>query len=123
LEEKMLYKYKSDYEKIAMGLLSFIPDLKEFANLKTEIEWYEADSSHVLYLWKNENRDFVGVLGTEINEDFIMIRQIAVTPTERSQGLCFLMLDDLAELYPDKKIMGNIEASALIAKWEHHNEK
>ncbi len=109
----MLYKYKSDYEKIAMGLLSFIPDLKEFANLKTEIEWYEADSSHVLYLWKNENRDFVGVLGTEINEDFIMIRQ----------GLCFLMLDDLAELYPDKKIMGNIEASALIAKWEHHNEK
>ena len=26
------------------------------------------------------------------------------------------MLDDLAELYPDKKIMGNIEASALIAK-------
>ncbi len=33
------------------------------------------------------------------------------------------MLDDLAELYPDKKIMGNIEASALIAKWEHHNEK
>ena len=45
----MLYKYKSDYEKIAMGLLSFIPDLKEIANLKTEIEWYEADSSHVLY--------------------------------------------------------------------------
>ncbi len=29
----MLYKYKSDYEKIAMGLLSFIPDLKEFAKL------------------------------------------------------------------------------------------
>ena len=119
----MLYKYKSDYEKIAMGLLSFIPDLKEIANLKTEIEWYEADSSHVLYLWKNENRDFVGVLGTEINEDFIIVRQIAVTPTERSQGLCFLMLDNLAELYPDKKIMGNIEASSLIAKWEHHNEK
>ena len=23
----MLYKYKNDYEKIAMGLLSFIPDL------------------------------------------------------------------------------------------------
>ncbi len=44
----MLYKYKSDYEKIAMGLLSFIPDLKEIANLKTEIEWYEADSSHGL---------------------------------------------------------------------------
>ena len=25
----MLYKYKNDYEKIAMGLLSFIPDLKK----------------------------------------------------------------------------------------------
>ena len=72
-----------------MGLLSFIPDLKEFANLKTEIEWYEADSSHVLYLWKNENRDFVGVLGTEINEDFIMVRQIAVTPNGKKSRVVF----------------------------------
>ena len=31
----MLYKYKNDYEKIAMGLLSFIPDLKEISHLKS----------------------------------------------------------------------------------------
>lgn len=118
----MLYKYKSDYEKIAMGLLSFVPDLKEIANLQTELEWYDASYERVLYLWKNENRDFVGIIGTEINDDFIMVRQISVSPAERSQGVSFLMLDDLADLYPDKRIMGNIEASALIAKWEQHND-
>lgn len=118
----MLYKYKSDYEKIAMGLLSFIPDLKEIVNLQTEIQWYEADDSRILYLWKNENSDFVGILGTEIDNDFVMIRQIAVTPTERSQGVGFMMLDELAKLYPDKKIMGSIETTALITKWEQKDD-
>ena len=32
----MLYKYKNDYEKIAMGLLSFIPDLKVQTMLTSE---------------------------------------------------------------------------------------
>lgn len=119
---EMLYKYKGDYEKIAMGLLSFIPDLKEIANLQTEIEWYEGDTDRILYLWKNENGDFTGIVGTEINDDFIMVRHISVTPAERNQGVSFLMLDELAALYPEKKLMGNLEASSLITKWEQHDE-
>ena len=50
----MLYKYKNDYEKIAMGLLSFIPDLKEISHLKSCFEWYRAEDDRHLYLWKNE---------------------------------------------------------------------
>ena len=52
----MLYKYKNDYEKIAMGLLSFIPDLKEISHLKSCFEWYRAEDDRHLYLWKNEIR-------------------------------------------------------------------
>ncbi|HJF30067.1 MAG TPA: N-acetyltransferase, partial [Ligilactobacillus saerimneri] len=56
----MLYKYKNDYQKIAMGLLSFIPDLKDFARLKQEIDWYQAEDNRALFLWKNEDEDFTG---------------------------------------------------------------
>ena len=35
----MLVKYKSDYKKIAMGLLSFIPGLKDVNRLEAEISW------------------------------------------------------------------------------------
>ncbi len=30
----MLIQYKKDYEKIAMGLLSYLPDFKNIENLK-----------------------------------------------------------------------------------------
>ena len=48
----MLYKYKDSYKKIAMGLLSFIPDLKDISHLQTELDWYQKDASRFLYLWK-----------------------------------------------------------------------
>ena len=51
-----------------------------------------------------------------------MVRHISVTPAERNQGVSFLMLDELAALYPEKKLMGNLEASSLITKWEQHDE-
>lgn len=118
----MLYKYKNDYEKITMGLLSFIPDLKEFSHLKTELNWYNSTKERCLYLWKNENGDFIGVVGVEISDDILMVRHIAITPTERNEGVSFAMLNGLCELYPGRKMMGSIETARLIAKWEHRND-
>ena len=54
----MLYKYKDDYRKVAMGLLSFIPELKEIPHLKKELAWYDADENRNLFLWKNDNGNF-----------------------------------------------------------------
>ncbi|KRL99473.1 GNAT family N-acetyltransferase [Liquorilactobacillus satsumensis] len=119
----MLYKYKNDYEKITMGLLSFIPDLKEFSRLKAEIKWYSDDDDRCLFLWKNDTGDFVGVIGVEATENVLMIRHIAVTPAERNEGVSFEMLSDLAILYPKIKMMGSIETAGLIAKWEQRNGK
>lgn len=118
----MLVKYKNDYKKIAMGLLSFIPDLKDFSRLEAEIKWYQEDDSRALYLWKNNNSDFTGIIGIEISDDIIMVRQIALSPSERNKDLYYEMLDELANLYPEHKMMGSLDVAAIITKWEQRNE-
>ncbi|KRL04334.1 GNAT family N-acetyltransferase [Liquorilactobacillus oeni] len=119
----MLYKYKNDYEKITMGLLSFIPDLKEISHLQAEVKWYCDDDERCLFLWKNDAGDFVGVIGVEVINDVLMIRHVAVTPAERNEGVSFEMLNALTALYPEAKMMGSIETTALITKWEQRNGK
>lgn len=118
----MLVKYKNDYKKIAMGLLSFIPDLKEVSRLETEIEWYQKDENRILYLWKNENLDFTGIVGVEVSQDIVMVRQIALTPSERGRNVCYQILDALDSNYPDHKMMGSLEVAPMITKWEQRNE-
>ena len=39
----MLIRYNDDFKKIAMGLLSYVPDLKEPSRIEEEIEWYESE--------------------------------------------------------------------------------
>lgn len=118
MEVKMLYKYKNDYQKIAMGLLSFIPDLKDFARLKQEIDWYQAEDNRALFLWKNEDEDFTGIIGVELNDEFIIVRQIAVSPAQRNEGVTYKMLTALSERLPNLKLMGNMETSSFVTKWE-----
>ncbi|KLD60273.1 RibT protein, partial [Lactiplantibacillus plantarum] len=48
----MLVKYRKDYEKVAMGLLSFIPDFKDLIHLQTEMQWYQSTEDHQLLLWR-----------------------------------------------------------------------
>ncbi|EKW98594.1 putative acetyltransferase [Ligilactobacillus saerimneri 30a] len=118
MEVKMLYKYKNDYQKIAMGLLSFIPDLKDFARLKQEIDWYQAEDNRALFLWKNEDEDFTGIIGVELNDEFIIVRQIAVSPAQRNEGVTYKMLTALSERLPNLKLMGNMETASFVTKWE-----
>ena len=106
----MLYKYKKDYQKIAMGLLSFIAELKDISRLQSELKWYDAEDNRNLYLWKDDSNDFVGI-----------VRHITVSPAVRNEGVSFKILDDLQNLYSEKKIMGNIETTNLITKWEMKN--
>ena len=117
----MLYKYKKDYQKIAMGLLSFIAELKDISRLQSELKWYDAEDNRNLYLWKDDSNDFVGIVGIEENDDIVIVRHITVSPAVRNEGVSFKILDDLQNLYSEKKIMGNIETTNLITKWEMKN--
>ncbi|GAF39117.1 RibT protein [Agrilactobacillus composti DSM 18527 = JCM 14202] len=117
----MLVKYKSSYEKIAMGLLSFIPDLKDLNTLTNEIALYQDDNNHELYLWKNNSDDFSGVVGIEVADKYIVVRWISLMPSDRGEGNSFLILDQLRKLYPQQKMMGSLDTTKLVAKWIEHN--
>ncbi|WP_051237680.1 GNAT family N-acetyltransferase [Lacticigenium naphthae] len=117
----MLVKFKLDYQKITMGLLSFIPDLKETKRLLAELDWYDQEENRVLYLWKSEEtEDFVGVIGIEITDNVVLIRHIALNPSFRHEKLSYEMFDALAHKFFDKKIMGTFETAPLISKWQKY---
>lgn len=101
-----------------MGLLSLMPNLKEVSRLSTELEWYAAEETRCLFLWKNEAGDFCGIIGAEINAGVVMVRHVAVSPQYRGEGVSFAMLSALATRYPEYKMMGSFEIGPLITQWE-----
>ncbi|MBO1915326.1 N-acetyltransferase, partial [Microvirga sp. 3-52] len=48
----MLIRYKKTYEKIAMGLLSYMPGEHSVKELQETIQMYETEDDWQLYLWK-----------------------------------------------------------------------
>ena len=120
----MLLDYKNDYEKISMGLLSFVPDLKDVSRLQDEMDWYQSKEDRKLYLWKSEDtQDIIGVIGVEIGNDMILLRHISINPSFRNEGISYKMLEALERRFPQKKIMGTLETSALVAKWEQEKSR
>lgn len=115
----MLINYKNDYEKIMMGLLSFVPDLKDVSRLKAEIEWYEAEPNRKLYLWHGEETDdIIGMLGIEDGAEMVLLRHISINPSFRKEGISYQMLTDLDQKNTNKKIIGTLETAPIVAKWE-----
>lgn len=119
----MLVKYKQDYQKIALGLLSYTPDLKDFERLSAELQSYNSEDNLQLYLWKNHQGDFVGICGVELDDTFILLRHLAFTPDYRNQESQFAVLDALAETYTDKRIMAPMSMSDLLTSWEQHHSQ
>ncbi len=116
----MLLDYKNDYEKISMGLLSFVPDLKDVSRLQDEMDWYQSKEDHKLYLWKSEDtQDIIAVIGVEIGNDMVLLRHISINPSFRNEGISYIILEALERRFPQKKIMGTLETASLIAKWEN----
>ena len=76
----MLLQYKKDYEKTAMGLLSYLPDFKNIENLKEEINLNQEDNDFVLFLYRNDQNNVVGVLGTQMTDKSIIIRYLSLAP-------------------------------------------
>lgn len=97
----MLIRYKKLFEKIAMGLLSFMPTEKDLKQLQQTIKQYETEEDWHLYLWK-ENDDIVGCIGgVQINDQVFEIRHLSVNPSHRNQGIGKNMVKSLKELYPN----------------------
>lgn len=118
----MLIPYNKDYEKITMGLLSYIPDFKDPERLVEELNLYENDQNRIIYLWQSEEtKNLIAVVGIEEEEDLILLRHVAIDPSFRDEGLVYLLLDKLSNKVNDKKIVGTLETASIISNWEKKN--
>jgi len=118
----MLIRYKKSFEKIAMGLLSFMPDEKDLKKLQQTIKQYETEKDWQLFLWKEE--DIIGLIGALARgEDNLEIQHISVNPSHRSLGIGTRMVQALQEMFPAKHITANKITSAFIDKCEPYLEK
>ncbi|WP_461239543.1 reductase [Paucilactobacillus sp. N302-9] len=113
----MLIKYRDDYEKITMGLLSFVPELKNIKRLKAEMNWYTSGEDRALYLWRSEDEHFTGVVCIETGEHYILVQRLSFTPAERTGRNIFALLSAISNLAPTKKMMGTLATQPLITNW------
>lgn len=114
----MLISYNQNYEKIAMGLLSYIADFKLVNRLQDEMESYTVSDDKRLFLWKdNETDNIVGVIGVEYNEVVVLVRHVAINPSFRNEGIVYKVLDKLQTHFPNHAINGTLETAPFIAKW------
>jgi riboflavin biosynthesis RibT protein len=110
----MLIRYKKNYEKIAMGLLSFMPTEKDIKKLQQTMKEYETNENWQLYLWKEE--DIIGIIGIKLDTDVVEIQHICVNPSHRFQGIGKKMVKALKDLYSDKVLKANEHTAPFIEK-------
>ncbi|WP_404452897.1 GNAT family N-acetyltransferase [Virgibacillus necropolis] len=97
----MLIRFKKNLEKIAMGLLSFMPEEKEVKKLQQTIKEYETNPNWHLYLWKDE--DVIGAIGVRIEDEInAVIQHISVSPSHRNMGIGKKMVNEVNKVYQDK---------------------
>lgn len=109
----MFMKYKPSYKKIAMGLLSYMPEKKDIQELQDTIELYEEDDQWQLYLWK-EKEDIVGVLGLFFHDDGpAELRHLCVNPSYRDEGIGKKMVKTIQERLDVELIGGKDTVSFL----------
>lgn len=95
----MLIRFKKTFEKIAMGLLSFMPGGSDVKTLQATIKEYETNPNWHLYLWREED-DILGAIGVKVDENQqAIIQHISVNPSHRNQGIGTKMINEVKKQY------------------------
>ncbi|WP_164218182.1 GNAT family N-acetyltransferase [Virgibacillus sp. YIM 98842] len=112
----MLTRYKKNMEKIAMGLLSFMPEGKDVKKLQQTIKEYETNPDWHLYFWKEEA--VLGAIGVKIENDInAVIQHVSVNPSHRNQGIGKKMMNEIKNLYDEKyAVCASKEVQAFYTK-------
>ncbi|MFT8322960.1 MAG: GNAT family N-acetyltransferase [Bacillus sp. (in: firmicutes)] len=112
----MIIRYKKTFEKIAMGLLSFMPAEKDLKVLQQTIKEYETNEKWQLLLWKDDE-DIIGLIGVVFaDEDTVRIQHISVNPSHRQQGVGKAIVQGIKDVYPGKNIEGNELIISFLSK-------
>lgn len=117
----MLIRYKKAFEKIAMGLLSFMPNEKDIKKLTETIQSYETDDNWILYLWK-KNDEYVGIVGLVVDNGSAIIQHVSVVPSYRGEGVAKQMLREVAELGQYENVRATDETKGFVQKCIHCTE-
>jgi len=119
----MLIRYKKSQEKIAMGLLSFMPEDNDVKSLQETIKEYETNENWHLYFWRYDD-DIVGLIGLKIENDIrAIIQHISVNPSFRNAGIGRKMVNELRNMYCDEYDVGGDEATEqFLSKCDDGNE-
>lgn len=100
----MLVRYKKNLEKIAMGLLSFMPQEKDLKKLQESMHAYENNPHWHLFLWKKGD-DYVGLIGVETSEEeCLVVQHISVSPSHRGEGIGKEMVSKVTQLLPCNEV-------------------
>lgn len=119
----MLIRYRKDYQKIAVGLLTFRPELRNYHQALAALQMAIEKHFHI-FLWKDtEDNHFIAVAIVEVGPHYALLRQLSFTPTERSGHNVFAVLSSLHEQYSDVRLMGTLQTQPLISTWERSNER
>lgn len=116
----MLIRYKKSMEKIAMGLLSFMPEEKDVKKLTHTMKAYEDNENWQLYLWK-ENDDVLGAVGVEVNQldANVIVQHISVNPSHRKLGIGHKMISEIRTIYQEHyQVTANDLTKSFLNKCE-----
>jgi len=118
----MLNTIKKEQEKIAIGLLSYLPRFREFQLAQREYIWYESHPrERQLLIWRNNDTNhFSAVLGIEFAYGNVVVSVLAFgadVPKNERRTQMFDIFDALQQMYRDKMILGTTRTQRLITKW------
>lgn len=101
----MIIKYKKDYEKILMGFLSYLDDFKNIENLQQEMSLYLNSEEFPVYLYKQTESDFKAIISCQAVDNALVVRYFSLTPDFRADDDKLLVLSQLQDILPNKKLM------------------
>lgn len=110
-----LLRYKKAYEKIAMGLLSYMPGEKAVKKLQELVHEYEENESWQLFLLK-KGEDFIGIIGITLDEDTYTVMHIAVNPSFRGEGVGSEMIDMIGQAFPELECKSTNDTKSFLEK-------
>jgi len=111
----ILLRYKKAHEKIAMGLLSYMPGEKSVKKLQETVQQYESDEQSQLFLLKDHD-DYIGVIGIELEDDAYTVKHLSVNPSYRGEGIGTAMVSKLHELFPDLECKSTEQTERFMKK-------
>lgn len=121
----MLIPYTTNFEKVVMGLLSYVTEYKNYETLLEEMDRIKT-GSRSLYLWRDqETENIIGLIGFDENnkDQALLIRYLSINPSFRNEGLSLQILSALKEEFPIYSLTSSIETAGLIKKWAQRRQK